>query len=99
MDRKGGVKGLDEQEFDYLDILSDLVHTYEAKTDPLPDLDPVEALRYLLEENGITQAQLAEQTGLASTTISEILNGRRSISAKARKALAERFKVDPSLFA
>jgi HTH-type transcriptional regulator/antitoxin HigA len=98
IDQKVGGKGLDEQEFDYLDILSDLIHAYEAKTNPLPDMDPVRALRHLLEENGITQAQLAEETGLAVTTISEILNGRRNISPKARKALAERFRVSPSLF-
>lgn len=98
MDREGGIEGLDEQELDYLDILSDLVHAYEAKTNPLPSMTPVEALRHFLDENGITQSQLAQETGLAMTTISEILHGRRNISAKARKALAERFKVDPSLF-
>ncbi|AGA27124.1 helix-turn-helix domain-containing protein [Singulisphaera acidiphila] len=99
IDQKVSEEGLDEQEFDYLDVLSDLIHAYEAKTNPLPDLEPVAALRHLLAENGISQSQLAQETGLAVTTISEILNGRRSISPKTRKALAERFRVSPSLFA
>lgn len=90
---------LDAGESDYLDVLSDMIHAYEAATDPIPEVAPADMLRYLLETHGITQAQLAEQTGLATTTISEILNGRRSCSAKTRKALAERFNVEPSVFA
>ena len=98
IDKHAAGGGLDEQEEDYLDVLGDLIHAYEAKTDPLPDLDPVAALRHLLEENGLTQAKLAEETGLATTTINEILSKRRAISPKVRKALAERFRVSPSLF-
>jgi HTH-type transcriptional regulator/antitoxin HigA len=92
-------KDRDAGENDYLEVLAGLIHEYEAETNPLPELDPVAALRFLIEENELTQAQLAEQTGLAVTTISEILNGRRSFSPKTRKALAERFRVSPSLFA
>jgi len=91
-------KGRDAGEEDYLEVLAGLIHAYEAEVDPLPELDPVAALRFLLETNGITQAQLAEETGLAMATISEILNGKRRISAKARESLAKRFKVCSSLF-
>jgi HTH-type transcriptional regulator / antitoxin HigA len=89
---------LDGAETDYLSVLSGLVHEYESEQDPLPDMSPIEALRYLLDENGMTQAQLSEQTGIAVATISEILNEKRGISAKVRAALAARFKVDPALF-
>lgn len=91
-------KDRDAGENDYLEVLASLIHAYEAEVDPLPELDPVAALRFLIEENELTQGQLAEQTGLAMATISEILNGKRGISAKAREALAKRFKVCPSLF-
>jgi len=86
------------EERDYLQVLAGLVHEYEREHDPLPCMSPVEALRYLLDENGMTQAQLSEQTGIAVATISEILNGKRGISPKVRQALASRFKVDPALF-
>ena len=89
---------LDEDERDYLQVLAGLVHDYESEHDPLPDMSPVEALRYLLDENGMTQAQLSEQTGIAVATISEILNDKRGISPTVRKALARRFKVDAALF-
>jgi HTH-type transcriptional regulator/antitoxin HigA len=64
----------------------------------LPDLSPLEAIRYLLDENALTQSQLSQQTGIPVATLSEILNGRRGISPKVRAALAARFKVAPGLF-
>jgi len=98
IDRVRADRDRDEGAEDYLHVLAGLVHAYEAEADPLPELDPVAALRFLLAENGLSQGQLAEQTGLAMATISEILNGKRGISDKAREALARRFRVCPSLF-
>ena len=89
---------LDGDERDYRCVLAGLVHDYESEHDPLPTMSPIEALRYLLDANGMTQAQLSEQTGIAVATISEILNEKRGISSKVREALAARFKVDPALF-
>jgi HTH-type transcriptional regulator / antitoxin HigA len=86
----------DEQ--DYLDVLSKLVEEYEDEHDPLPDLSGVEALRHLIDENGLSQSQLSKDTGVPETTLSEILTGKRGISPKVRKALAERFKIAPALF-
>src|SRR4051812_20043151 len=88
----------DQQEEDYMLVLADLVHQYEAKTDPIPDINPVDAIRFMMGEHGLTQTQLAEETGIATTTLSEILHGKRNISPKVRAALAKRFNVDPSMF-
>jgi HTH-type transcriptional regulator / antitoxin HigA len=85
------------EEEDYMEVLGSLVHAYETEHHPMPKATPVAVLRYLLEENGLTQAHLAEQTGLAVATVSEILNGERRISPKARDALARRFKLSPAL--
>ncbi len=86
-----------EEEY-YLEVLGSLVERYEAEHDPLPILSGIEAIRYLLDENGLTQAQLAEQTDLPEATISEVLSGKRRISPKVRGILATRFKVSPALF-
>jgi HTH-type transcriptional regulator / antitoxin HigA len=91
-------KELAPGEADYLESLGRLIEDYEAEHDPLPTMSPVEALRYLLEENGLTQAELCAQTSLPVATISEVLNGKRGISPRVRQALAERFKVSPALF-
>jgi HTH-type transcriptional regulator/antitoxin HigA len=86
------------EEQDYLEVLARLVEEYEDQHDPLPDLSPLEALRYLLDENELTQVQLSHDTGIPVATISEVLNGKRGISPKVRAALAARFKVSPALF-
>jgi HTH-type transcriptional regulator/antitoxin HigA len=91
-------KELTPEEADYLEVLGRLIEDYEAAHDPLPEMSPVEALRYLLEENGLTQAELCEQVGLPVATLSEVLNGKRGISPRVRQVLAERFKVSPVLF-
>lgn len=87
---------VDEEE--YLEVLSRLVEDFEAETDPVGDLTGVEALRYLIRENGLTQRQLSAETGIPVATLSEILNRKRGITPKVREALAKRFRVRPDLF-
>ncbi len=74
------------------------VEDFEDAHDPLPDLKGVDVLRFLIEENGLFQTQLSEETGDPTTTLSELLTGKRGISPKVRAVLSARFKVDPTLF-
>lgn len=92
-------RALEPGEQDYLDVLATLVEAYEDAHDPLPALSGVEALRFLIAQNGLSQAGLARETGLPETTLSEILSGKRGISPRVRTALGLRFAVAPSLFA
>src|SRR4051794_34953789 len=59
-----GFENLEPEESDYLDVLSDLVHAYEAEHDPLPALRGVDAIRSLMDLHGMTQTKLAAETGL-----------------------------------
>jgi HTH-type transcriptional regulator/antitoxin HigA len=86
------------EEQDYLDVLARLIEDSEDEHDPLPELSGPEALRDLIAENALSQAQLSREVGVPVTTLSEILSGKRGISPKVRSALAVRVKVDPSLF-
>src|SRR4051812_1534937 len=49
------------EEQDYLDVLSKLIEDYEDEHDPLQDITGVEALRFLIEENGLSQSQLSKE--------------------------------------
>ena len=91
-------RALASDEDDYLEVLSRLIEDYEDEHDPLPEMSGVEALRYLLEENGLTQSQLSDETKIPVATISEILHEKRGISPRVRNALAKRFRVAPTLF-
>lgn len=86
-------------EEDYLDVLSDLVERYEDEAHPLPPLCDADMLRHLIEQKGISQAEAAEATGIAESTISEVLRGKRTLSRKHIGKLACYFGVSPEVFA
>ncbi|HEV3146810.1 MAG TPA: hypothetical protein VGZ47_23185, partial [Gemmataceae bacterium] len=46
-------------EQDYLDVLGDLVEAYEAEAVPIPPVGDADLLRFLIEQNSVTQAQVA----------------------------------------
>lgn len=66
-------------EGDRFDVLSDLIAAYEERHFPLPDADPVEALRAFLEATGRTQQDLAALLGSAPRA-SEILRRKRALT-------------------
>ncbi|MCS0504776.1 helix-turn-helix domain-containing protein [Ancylobacter mangrovi] len=66
-------------EGDRFDVLSDLIAAYEERHFPLPDADPVEALRAFLEATGRTQQDLAVLFGSAPRA-SEVLRRKRALT-------------------
>jgi len=89
---------LDADEMDYLDVLGDLVSKYEAEHHPPQPVSDADMLRHLIEARGITQAAVSAGTGIAESTISEILAGRRWLNRKHITALSRFFGVDPAVF-
>ena len=71
---------------------------YEAERHPLPAVSGADMLRHLIEARAITQLELAADTGIAESTISNILAGKRRMSGGQIKALAGYFKVSPAVF-
>ena len=91
--------GTDEGVDMYLDALSDLVAVYEDERHPIPPASDADLLRHLLEAKGATQADLCRATGIAKSTVSEVLNGKRPFSRLIIRKLASYFQVDPSILA
>ena len=89
---------LTRDEQDYLDVLCDLIERYEDEHHRIEARSGPELLAFLLEENGLSQAQLARETGIAKSTLSAILKGRRALSLAHVTALCRRFKLEPSAF-
>jgi len=107
-ERKGAVKvmkelayrldDLNKGEKDYLEVLSDLILKYESKLPSLgKKISARRALTYLMEINGLAQADLVEYVGHKSN-LSAFLSGKRGLSKKAACKLGERFKVSPEVF-
>lgn len=78
-------------------MVGDLVSAYETDRYPMPaEMGAVEALRFMMERDGLLQSDLPEVGNQAK--VSEILSGRRKINARQAKALAARFSVEAGLF-
>ena len=66
---------------DRLDVLVTLVQAYEAKHYPLDLPDPVEAIKFTMEQKGLTVKDLEPMIG-RSNRVYEILNRTRPLTLK-----------------
>ncbi len=99
MDRLLAKGELDDGEELYLDALSDLVAAYEDAHHAIEPASDADMLRHLMEAKGVTQAQLSRETGMAKSSISEVLAGKKPFSRQMMRKLADYFKVDVSVLA
>ncbi len=74
MDAKLGTKAGDE-----LDVLATLVEAYEAKHHAICPPDPIEAIKFRMDQLGMTRKDLAAMLG-GRGRVSEILTGKRGLS-------------------
>ena len=77
---------------DELEILSILVENYEKKHYPVPPPNPVEAIRYRLQQTGIDEKELNKILGGRSRK-SEILSGKRKLSLNMIRKLHDKLKI------
>jgi HTH-type transcriptional regulator/antitoxin HigA len=89
---------LDPDESTYLDVLTTLIEQYESKTFPVAQSPAHERLRFMVEESGMTQAQLGKLLGIGQPATSLILSGQRGLTTDAVKRLAKHFDVSPAYF-
>jgi HTH-type transcriptional regulator/antitoxin HigA len=87
---------ISEEEGRFLELLSILIEEYENRANPLPKAKPHKMLAYLLKEKNMKPSDL--WTVLPKSRVSEILNGKRSISKTQAKQLADLFRVPVDLF-
>ena len=89
---------LDEGEQDYLDVLSDLVEKYECEHHPIASASDSAMVRFLLQLRDLSQVELARQTGIAESTISAVLSGKRHFNRRHIGIIADFFHVEPTVF-
>jgi len=84
--KKGTDKG------DELEILGMLIENYENEKFPIGFPDPVEAIKFRMEQLGYNQTDLANVVGLKSRA-SEILNRKRKLSLEMIRQLHDRLNI------
>jgi len=84
--KKGTQKG------DELEILSLLIEKYEDDKFPIDLPDPIEAIKFRMEQSGLTQTDLANIVGQKSRA-SEILNRKRKLSLEMIRQLHIKWRI------
>lgn len=95
LDTRG--RPLTPEEEDLAELMTLLVRQFEESKYPLGHAEPLEALRVLMEDRDLRQRDLIPVFG-ASSVVSDVLNGKRSISKTHARKLAGYFRVPASLF-
>jgi HTH-type transcriptional regulator/antitoxin HigA len=79
-----------------METLGNLVETYEAQNLTELEGDPIDTLRFLMEEHNLSQSNFPEIG--TQGVVSEILSGKRQLNIRQVKSLSKRFNVSPSVF-
>ncbi|KAF0244524.1 MAG: putative transcription regulator containing HTH domain [bacterium] len=80
-----------------LNLLTELIESYEAKAYPIPIAAPHTVIQLLMDDRGLKQKDLMPILGSKGVT-SEVVRGKRTPSKAQALALGEFFGVSPDLF-
>jgi HTH-type transcriptional regulator / antitoxin HigA len=79
-------------EGDRLDVLATLIDAYETEHYPIDPPDPIEAIKFRMEQQGLTRRDLEEIIG-TRTRVAEVLNRKRGLSIAMIRRLHERLGI------
>ncbi len=79
--------------FDLLEVWTTLIEEYEAKHHPIDFPDPIEAIKFRMEQEGLKQKDLVEIIGGSKSRISELLNRKRGLTIEMIRRLHDRLKI------
>src|ERR1700719_3479748 len=77
---------------DLLDVLATLIDAHEAEHYPMDPPDPIEAIKFRMQQQGLTRRDLEEIIG-TRTRIAEVLNRKRGLSVGMIRRLHERLGI------
>lgn len=79
-------------EADVREILLALIERYENEHYPIPHADPVSAICFVMEQQGLSRSDLTAYLG-AKSKVCEVLNGKRPLSLTMIKKLHKGLKI------
>lgn len=82
---------------DELEILSTLIEAYENEHHAIEAPDPIEAIKFRLDQMSITREELAKLMG-GKNRVSEVLNGKRKLSFAMMKNLHKHLHIPAASF-
>ncbi len=82
----------DTPEGDEFDLLITLIEAWEIKHYPIAPPDPVDAIKFRMEQMNLTNADMQRYLG-SQSRVSEILNRKRSLTLNMIKILYKELKI------
>ncbi|HUO00795.1 MAG TPA: helix-turn-helix domain-containing protein [Bradyrhizobium sp.] len=79
-------------EGDRLDVLATLIDAFEAEHYPMEPPDPVEAIKFRMEQQGLSRKDLEPLIG-TRTRVAEVLNRKRGLSIGMIRRLHDRLGI------
>jgi antitoxin component HigA of HigAB toxin-antitoxin module len=92
------VRASNQDQYDYAKMLGDLVTEYEIASNRRVEmkLTGLKLLKAIVEQNEVTQSDLAKILSVEQGTVSKIMTGARKITLDHAKKIARQFKVRAS---
>jgi HTH-type transcriptional regulator/antitoxin HigA len=82
----------DSAQGDELDLLVTLVESYEMKHYPIAPPDPVDAIKFRMEQMDMTKADMVKYLG-SQSRVSEVLNRKRKLTLGMVKSLYKGLRI------
>lgn len=83
---------VDSEEGDEAEILSILIEKYEDEHDPIDAPDPIEAIKFRMEQMGMNNQDLADIIGYKSR-VSELFSRKIKLTLKMIRNLHDKLKI------
>jgi HTH-type transcriptional regulator / antitoxin HigA len=84
-------------EVEAIELLTLLIERYEQEHYSIPVADPVSVVRFLIEQQNLTQRDLIPQFG-SESAVSMFMTGQRNINLEQVRKLSARFKLPADVF-
>lgn len=84
-------------EIEAIELLTLLVERYEQEHYSIPRADPVTVVRFLIEQQNLTQRDLIPQFG-SESAVSMFMTGQRNLTVEQVRRLSTRFKLSADVF-
>lgn len=81
----------------YFNVVVPFIEDFEKEKFPIGTVTPEEMLRFLMEQNQLTQHDLAREVG-GQSVVSNILRGKRRLTREHIERLSQRFHIRPATF-
>ena len=89
LDSKKIIKAIQDE----IELLELLIDTYDDQHNTFDDLDPIELIKYLMQEHKMKAVDLAKLLNVSEGLVSDMLKYKKGLSKESIRILSQKFKI------